>query len=368
MPLEESIHSLAARLPDVLSLIETEEGTKNALVLPFIAALGYNPFDPNEVIPEYVADVGIRRGERVDFALMRDREPIILFECKAANVNLGDSHISQLFRYFTTTPVRIGVLTNGVVYRFFSDLDKANTMDQQPFLEVNLAELDDATVAVLHRFAKGSFDAERTIEAALDLKYTNSIQQVLAEEFANPSGELVRMIARRVHGSSVPQAVIKRFEALVKDAFARFINKRTEARPQSGPEPDGSGTSTEEAIAQHRPNPAPVELPIDLFMEPGVGMYSRARLEDDGFTVVVLAGSAICAHERRTAGLVVSEQRRDALERATWVEDGEHYQLTQDYRCTSPTNAATFVLGWHANGRQWWTDADGRKLAQILNG
>lgn len=123
MDFADRIRDLAARIPNQLAHLRTEEAAKNALVLPFISALGYNVFDPFEVTPELDADVGIKKGEKVDYAILKDGKPVMLFECKACNANLDECHASQLYRYFSVTPARVGVLTNGVVYRFFSDLD-----------------------------------------------------------------------------------------------------------------------------------------------------------------------------------------------------------------------------------------------------
>ncbi len=139
MDFSDRIRELAGRIPQQMPHIRTEEATKNALVMPFISALGYNVFDPMEVTPELDADVGIKKGEKVDYAVLKDGKPIILFECKAVSANLDEVHASQLYRYFSVTEAKIGVLTNGIIYRFFSDLEATNKMDSKPFLEVNLS-------------------------------------------------------------------------------------------------------------------------------------------------------------------------------------------------------------------------------------
>ena len=134
----DEIKALAARIPDILQFIQTEEATKTALVMPFVRALGYDTENPREVVPEFIADVGDRKGEKVDYAIMKDGKPVILMECKSAGTTLADQEAAQLSRYFTTTDVRFAVLTNGLVYRFYSDLDRANRMDTTPFLEFNM--------------------------------------------------------------------------------------------------------------------------------------------------------------------------------------------------------------------------------------
>ena len=139
MPLEDDLRSISGRIPDLKIRISTEEATKQSLVLPFLQALGYNVFDPSEIEPEFTADVGIKQGEKVDYAVMADGDPVILIECKKVSDTLAsDNRVSQLYRYFGATPVRIGVLTNGITYRFFSDLESPNVMDTSPFLEIDL--------------------------------------------------------------------------------------------------------------------------------------------------------------------------------------------------------------------------------------
>ncbi len=138
MDLIDRLRDLASRLEKIVAQLQTEEATKNALVMPFINALGYNVFDPLEVVPEFTADVGTKKGEKVDYAIMQDGKPIILMEVKAANCNLDNAHCSQLYRYFSVTDARFSVLTNGIHYRFFSDLESPNKMDARPFLEVDM--------------------------------------------------------------------------------------------------------------------------------------------------------------------------------------------------------------------------------------
>jgi hypothetical protein len=160
MDFAERIRELTVRIPVQREHIRTEEACKNAFVMPFINALGYNVFDPREVTPELVADVGVKKGEKVDYAILKDGKPIILFECKGCDCNLDSMHASQLYRYFSVTDARFGILTNGIVYRFFSDLDAANKMDSKPFLEVNLLAMDDTILLELAKFSKSAFNVE----------------------------------------------------------------------------------------------------------------------------------------------------------------------------------------------------------------
>ena len=199
--------------------------TKNALVLPFLQALGYDPFNPQEVFPEYTADVGIKKGEKVDYAVMKEGKPIILIECKTCNSNLGQCNAGQLQRYFQVTPsARIGVLTDGVQYQFFTDLDRANLMDEKPFMIFNFNSPEESLIPELKKISKAQFDIEKTLSAASELKYTRAIKKILLKESQNPSDEMVRHFASQVYSGKLMSSVKEKFTELVKKAFNLYIN------------------------------------------------------------------------------------------------------------------------------------------------
>ena len=229
MDLIDRLHAIGSRAAHADQLA-TEEATKMALVIPFFQALGYDVYDPFEVVPEFTADVGTKKGEKVDYAIMRDGQPIILVECKKVGVDLNRSPASQLFRYFTVTPARVGVLTDGIVYKFFSDLEAHNKMDERPFLEFDIRAVDDNLAGELKRFAKQSFDIDSLLAAAEEMKYTRAIRKILAAEFANPSEELVRHLTRQVHSGSFTKSVKEKFDGIVKRAMREFINDRIDHR------------------------------------------------------------------------------------------------------------------------------------------
>lgn len=202
MGVAEDIRGIAASVPKRKRYVRTEEATKNAFVMPFISALGYDIHDPLEVIPEFTADAGVRQQEKVDYAIMKDGRPSILVECKSANVSLGKDHLSQLIRYYAVTDARYGILTNGVVYQFFTDLVKRNVMDEEPFLVVDMLDLSDDMLAEVARFARSEFDAQ-AIWDLVDRRQTEErelkiIGENIAREFANPSRDLVRILAKGV--------------------------------------------------------------------------------------------------------------------------------------------------------------------------
>jgi hypothetical protein len=233
MDLARRLGELAQRVSAQLSHISTEEATKNALVLPFITALGYNVFDPTEVTPELTADVGVKKGEKVDYAVLRQGKPIMLFECKIAGTNLDRAHSSQLYRYFSVTDARFAILTNGIVYRFFTDLDARNRMDSKHFLEVDLLNLTDGTVAELSKFHTEAFDEARILETASELKYTGEIKRILGEEMTSPSEDFVRFFASQVYEGRMTHTVREQFAKLTKQALREFVSERVSDRLKS---------------------------------------------------------------------------------------------------------------------------------------
>ena len=106
-------------------------------------------------VPEYTLGTGTKKGDKVDYAIMRNNDPIIIIQIKTANTELNAKHLNQLFRYFTVTKARFGILTNGIVYRFFSDLEEANKMDLMPFLEIDLLNLKSYSITPLYTPAPG---------------------------------------------------------------------------------------------------------------------------------------------------------------------------------------------------------------------
>ncbi|BDD85941.1 type I restriction endonuclease [Desulfofustis limnaeus] len=219
----DQLNALSARALKQRDIIKTEEATKNALVMPFIQTLGYDIFDPTEVIPEFTADVGKKKGEKVDYAIVADGQLSMLFECKCCGSNLNDCHASQLRRYFHVTTARIAVLTNGLVYRFFSDLEEPNKMDEKPFMEVNLVDIDPQILPELKKLTKNSFELEKMLSTANDLKYTREIKNLLESEFAAPSQEFVKLILSNVYSGLKTQQVIEQFTPIVKQAINLWL-------------------------------------------------------------------------------------------------------------------------------------------------
>lgn len=246
MSFDERIVALSQRLPKIRDHLQTEESTKNALVMPFISALGYDVFNPQEVVPEFVADVGTKKGEKVDYAILQDGEVILLIECKKADDDLGKTQMSQLYRYFTVTKARIAILTNGIQYWFYSDLEEPNKMDTRPFLELNLDDLRPGLMREVKRLAKDEFDLDQMLSTANELKYTSEIQKALAELLENPDEEFLRVIFAKVNpGSRFIASSKELFARLVPRAFGQFISDKVSNRLRNALQSERSSAERE---------------------------------------------------------------------------------------------------------------------------
>jgi hypothetical protein len=227
----DKIKQLSARIPQQLDHCQTEEATKNALVMPFINALGYDVFNPTEVVPEFTADIGTKRGEKVDYAIMVEGKPVIMFECKWSGADLNKGHASQLYRYFTAVKeARFGVVTNGVVYRFFSDLEAPNRMDDKPFFEFNMLSFHEREVGELKKFTKSTFDLDEIITTASELKYTAAIKRIVATEFDSPSDDFITFLAKQVYSGRMNQNAREMFTVITRKALRSYLSDQINQR------------------------------------------------------------------------------------------------------------------------------------------
>lgn len=243
----EKLNLLASKIKQQSSAIETEEATKNAFVMPFINnVLGYDVFDPTEVIPEFVCDVGTKKGEKIDYAILKNGDVQILIECKKIGEQLNINHASQLFRYFHVTNARISILTNGQEYKFFTDLDAPNKMDEKPFLEINLLDLDEMIVPEIKKLTKSAFDLESILNAAGELKYVSLIKKHIHNQMNNPEEDFVKFFASRIYDGILTQKVRETFTLLTKKAATQYINSQVNERLKSAM--GGNTTQSQEEI------------------------------------------------------------------------------------------------------------------------
>ena len=229
MDLKDILKQLGERVIKTKELVQTEEATKHSFVMPFIQALGYDVFNPTEVVPEFVADIGIKIGEKVDYAILKDGLPIVLIECKHWSANL-DPHNSQLFRYFHTTKAKFGLLTNGIEYRFYTDLVEPNKMDEKPFFTFIINDIRDQQIEELKKFHKAYYDFNTIVNAATELKYLGEIKSVLHQEFNNPTPDLVKLIAKQFYQGVITQKLLDQFSQLTKKSISQYLNDQITER------------------------------------------------------------------------------------------------------------------------------------------
>jgi hypothetical protein len=241
MGIANEIQEMAIKVRTQKASIATEEATKNAFVMPFISTvLGYDVFNPSEVIPEFIADVGIKKGEKIDYALVHNGEVQILIEVKKVTEPLDVRHAYQLFRYFATTKSRVAILTNGETYEFFTDLDAPNVMDSKPFLVLDLTAVDETLLPEVAKLTKESFDLD-----------------------------FLRLFATHIYpGKSFTQRMREELSPLVAKATAQFLNEQARERLKTALEDDGKTAEDDvKDAAQTLPsNPAPEDdLQGDIF-------------------------------------------------------------------------------------------------------
>jgi hypothetical protein len=329
MEIGERTQALALKIRKHKASIETEEATKNAFVMPFISTvLGYDVFNPAEVIPEFTADVGTKKGEKIDYAIAHDGQVQVLIEVKKINDPLRLEHASQLFRYFAATNARIAILTNGETYEFYTDLDAPNRMDSKPFLVLNFSDIDETLLPELAKLTKEAFDLDSVISAAGELKYIGQLKRVLASQFKQPEDEWVRFLTTRVYEGSFTQRVREQFVPLVSKATRQFLNEQVNDRLKNalgGPdayvsvstgasEPDRNGEPDEEIAPSERN-----------------GEVRTTEEELDGYRIVraivcsEVAASRVVARDTKTYfGVLLDDNNRKPIARL-WFNRSKKY-------------------------------------------
>jgi len=257
MDFADLINQLADRIIKMKHQLLTEEATKNALIMPFIQALGFDVFNPMEVIPEFTSDVGIKKGEKVDYAIMQGNKIVMLIECKGVNDKLTN-HDTQLIRYFHTCDAKFAILTNGQVFKFYTDLEDQNKLDDKPFFEIDLLNIKEQQVVELKKFHKSNFDIEKIMSTASELKYTNAIKSVLNTELETPTESFVRYFISQTYSGKATVKVVDQFTEIVKKAFNQWLSDKVSNRLKSALEKETESDKEEakkiaEAITADEP-------------------------------------------------------------------------------------------------------------------
>ncbi len=302
----DALRQFGKRVDKLKDTITTEEATKTSIIMPFFQLLGYDVFDPTEFLPEFTADVGIKKGEKVDYAIIEDGQPVILIEAKWCGDTL-EKHDSQLFRYFATTTAKFAILTNGITYKFFTDLEEPNRMDSRPFLEFDVTDIKEPYVSELKKFHKNNFDIETIIDTAAELKYSNEIMKFMAQQLRAPSDDFVKYILKHVYSGVRTQNVVERFRDIVKKSLNQFVSElmsdkiTTALRASSVPD-----------------EPEPPEESVAVAEEEEVPRIITTEEELEGYFIVRHILASIVAKERITHrdtvnyfGIILDDNRRN---------------------------------------------------------
>ncbi|WP_028897835.1 type I restriction endonuclease [Prevotella sp. HUN102] len=279
MDFKDSIKQLAEKVTQLKEGILTEEATKNAFIMPFINALGYDVFNPLEVIPEMDCDLVKKKGEKIDYAIMKDGAPIILIECKHWQQNLS-LHDTQLKKYFVASKAKFGLLTNGIKYLFYTDLEDQNIMDEKPFLEVDITDIKDYQIEELKKFHKSYFDIDSILNSASELKYSSELKKIFAEEVVEPSPEIVKYFTKQVYDGVITAKVQEQFSALVKRAISSYINELISNRLKTALNNEEQREATPSTVQ------SPEEQPVSSPEDSDDGKIVTTQEELDGFMIV----------------------------------------------------------------------------------
>lgn len=287
MDFSQKIRDLANRSKHATAYAMTEEATKTSVVMPFLQTLGFDVFNLEEVVPEFIADVGIKKGEKIDFAVRLDGKVAILLEAKPINMPLGAAQYSQLYRYFAVAGARLAILTNGREIWFFSDIQERNKLDAKPFFTFDLQNYDEAQVDELARFHKSNFDIERILEAASKLNRTEEAASYLKKQLTSPDDEFVKHIGRQIYDGSLTKAVIEELRPAIQAALDKIVRDRIQER---------LGVTFSSETSQ----PQSVDTKDQSISEPEVSDTETTEEEKLAFLIVRAIASKIVAVDRVT--------------------------------------------------------------------
>ena len=241
----DQLRHFSKRVESMKDSIQPEEATKTAIIMPFFAMLGYDVFNPQEFVPEFTADVGIKKGEKVDYAIIKEEQPVILVECKSISENL-DRHDSQLFRYFGTTTAKFAILTNCLIYRFYTDLDSPNKMDNDPFLTINILDIRENQVPELKKFCKSVFDIDSIFSTASELKYVQEFKHIFTMQLDTPCDDFIRFFLQSCYSGPKTQSVIEKFRPILSKALNDLVSEMMNDKIKSALGGSGGSVSVTE--------------------------------------------------------------------------------------------------------------------------
>ncbi len=326
MSLYEALTKISRQVQGQLpNMLNNEAATINVSIEPFVRTLGYDKSNLNEVYPQYPANAKPKGMEAVDIAILRDGKPIIFIEAKSAGTNLNEKHWEQLYHYFNAADVSLGILTNGVEYRFYSDMDKIHIMDSEPFFVIDLLQLDKRKVDILEGFTKARFDPVSSIRF---LKIRAKVERILN----NPDEWFIKHVIYDIHEGTKWKQVVDGYKPLVKKAIDEYVDKEIERRlgmPESKtvekPDPSQDGLEDE--------NPS-IKVPIYMNYKKGwyAGLSYTANLlvsDDIGFGQEVVEIDGILKTPSGALGYALQKNLGEG-EAVKWVGNGWWFWKLKD--------------------------------------
>lgn len=224
MNLKETLEMLNKVVSENSELIKNEESTKQFLILPFLNGLGFDTYSPKEVTPEFTADFH-KKNEKVDYAITLNGQPRIFVEAKSIHTKIV-KNAPQLSRYFSTFPsVKLGILTNGIEYHFFTDLNNTNIMDSKPFFIFNITSYTEEDFEHLIKFSKNLYDEETIKTLAESLIYFHSFKSVIKEIFDTPSDDFIKFVIKERFKFKVTQQFINASRPIIQKSIHEAISE-----------------------------------------------------------------------------------------------------------------------------------------------
>jgi predicted type IV restriction endonuclease len=228
MAFADDIAKVAEQVRKRAEAVSGEEGTKMGLIVPFFSTLGYDVFDPTEVIPEYIADFAIKKSgqmEKVDYAISINNAIVMLVEAKARDKK-PEAHDGQLKRYFNgLRSAKVAIVTNGIEYLFFTDLRHENMMDEEPFFIFNILDYDQKQVENLKFFHRENFDALVIKRHAEEMVYLSGMTQLVDNLLRSPSDEFIRFLVSQLGNVGSRYAIESRINNRIIEKFRPIVKK-----------------------------------------------------------------------------------------------------------------------------------------------
>lgn len=247
--MKDQLQRLAERILKVKDSVKTEEAAKTSFVLPFLQILGYDVFNPEEVTPECICDYGTKKGEKIDYTVCIDGTPVMLIECKHWSMDL-EKFKAQLFRYYHVSQAKFGVLTDGIHYKFFTDLETPNKMDDKPFFEFNIFDLKDSHIEKLKEFSRDKYDTNTILNSATEMKYVNALRATIVSLASEPTDDFVKFLTKQVYSGMITKGIVEEFRPMIQRAFQQFTNDYVNDRLKSAITPDVPSVTEKPAEAE----------------------------------------------------------------------------------------------------------------------